>query len=73
MPCVQGPHFWDESVYPTKKRPSPASAKPKYDGSFPAYVGVFDRAAMRIGQDPGHRITGEASSNTFTAVLSHLR
>ncbi|GIL59026.1 hypothetical protein Vafri_13998 [Volvox africanus] len=63
----KGPHFWDESAYPVRvKRPG------RYDGSFPAYVNVFDKAAARI-QANQVAITGEASSNTYTAVYSHLR
>ncbi|EFJ42655.1 hypothetical protein VOLCADRAFT_107156 [Volvox carteri f. nagariensis] len=63
----QGPHFWDESAYPVRvKRPG------RYDGSFPAYMSVFDKAAARIQANQA-AITGEASSNTYTAVYSHLR
>ncbi|KXZ54235.1 hypothetical protein GPECTOR_5g326 [Gonium pectorale] len=63
----KGPHFWDEAAYPVRtKRPG------RYDGSFPAYIGIFDKPAVRI-QANKEAITGEASSNTFTAVYSHLR
>ncbi len=64
---TQGPHFWDEAAYPVR-----VSKPGRYDGSFPAYVGVFDKAAARIKANE-NAITGEASSNTFTAVYSHLR
>jgi len=37
-----------------------------YDGSFQAYVNLYDRMAITIAQDPSVRITGEASSNTYT-------
>ena len=67
--CCQGPHFWDESVCPAQRRPAKTSG---YDGSFAAYVTVFDRAAALIRQTPS-RITGEASSNTYTGVLTYLR
>ncbi len=64
---LQGPHFWDEAPY-VARTPDPY----RYDGSFPSYVRVFDKPAADI---KGNRnaITGEASSNTFTAVYSHLR
>ncbi|KAG2490123.1 hypothetical protein HYH03_011429 [Edaphochlamys debaryana] len=63
----KGPHFWDESAFPTHQhRPG------KYDGSFPAYVNIFDKPAERIKANK-NAITGEASSNTFTGVFSHLR
>lgn len=67
----QGPHFWDESTYPDLRKKDPARAG-KYDGSFGAYVRIFDKAAAHIQRHPT-AITGEASSNTFTAVYSHLR
>ncbi|KAG2490124.1 hypothetical protein HYH03_011430 [Edaphochlamys debaryana] len=63
----KGPHFWDEASYPVRvKRPG------KYDGSMEAYVGIFDKIAPKIKANK-NAITGEASSNTFTAVFSHLR
>lgn len=34
----KGPHFWDESHYPNGRK-----GNPKYDGSFQAYVGIFDK------------------------------
>ncbi|MEW5298129.1 MAG: hypothetical protein WDW38_001135 [Sanguina aurantia] len=67
----KGPHFWDESTYPDLRKKDPARAG-KYDGSFGAYVRIFDKAAAHIQRHPT-AITGEASSNTFTAVYSHLR
>ncbi|KAL6764338.1 P-loop containing nucleoside triphosphate hydrolase protein [Haematococcus lacustris] len=65
----KGPHFWDEAPYPTRRAKDPT----KYDGSFQAYVAIFDKPAQLIALDPARRITGEASSNTFTAVLTYLR
>jgi N-acetylgalactosamine 4-sulfate 6-O-sulfotransferase len=65
----KGPHFWDESVYPISAH---RALDKRYNGSFPAYVSIFDKAAMRIQENP-RRITGEASSNTFTGVYSFLR
>ncbi len=67
-PAAQGPHFWDEAAYPVRNKKFPT----RYDGSFPAYVSIFDKAAARIHANK-NAITGEASSNTFTAVFSHLR
>lgn len=66
--CPQGPHFWDEAAYPVRVKRAPG----RYDGSFPAYIGIFDKPAQKIKANP-NAITGEASSNTFTAVWSHLR
>lgn len=66
----KGPHFWDESVYPV---PAHRASDRRYNGSFPAYVSIFDRAALRIQEEPLSRITGEASSNTFTGVYSFVR
>lgn len=43
---IQGPHFWDESHYPRRKPRAPG----KYDGSFPAYLGIFDGPAQEIAQ-----------------------
>lgn len=57
----KGPHFWDESLYPAR------SKRTGYDGSFPAYISIFDKAAKVIEQQP-MAVTGEASSNTFTGV-----
>lgn len=65
----KGPHFWDEAPYPRRRAKDPT----KYDGSFQAYVAIFDKPAQLIALDPARRITGEASSNTFTAVLTYLR
>ncbi|PNW78676.1 hypothetical protein CHLRE_09g387250v5 [Chlamydomonas reinhardtii] len=64
----KGPHFWDEAAYPVRVKRAPG----RYDGSFPAYIGIFDKPAQKIKANP-NAITGEASSNTFTAVWSHLR
>ena len=44
----------------------------RYDGSFPAYVSIFDKAALAIKDHPSS-ITGEASSNTYTGVLTFCR
>ena len=66
----KGPHFWDESVFPISAH---RATDKRYNGSFPAYVSIFDRAALRIAEEPLWRITGEASSNTFTGVYSFVR
>jgi len=62
----KGPHFWDEAVHPARRR------NDRYDGSFPAYVSVFDKPAKKIAESP-RTITGEASSNTFTGVITFCR
>ncbi|KAG1668654.1 hypothetical protein FOA52_001260 [Chlamydomonas sp. UWO 241] len=62
----KGPHFWDESNYPANRKSD------KYDGSFPAYVRIFDKPASKI-EKRASAVTGEASSNTFTGVLTYTR
>jgi len=63
----KGPHFWDECQWP----PNGACTVPP-TGDWEGYVNLFDKAA---GQIASHKtaITGEASSNTFTASEVYLR
>uniref|UniRef100_A0A061RGM4 N-acetylgalactosamine 4-sulfate 6-O-sulfotransferase n=2 Tax=Tetraselmis sp. GSL018 TaxID=582737 RepID=A0A061RGM4_9CHLO len=63
----KGPHFWDECQWP----PSGACTVPP-SGDWQGYIALFDRAASQISL---HRdlVTGEASSNTFTASGVYLR
>mmetsp|Transcript_22066 Transcript_22066/g.61109 ORF Transcript_22066/g.61109 Transcript_22066/m.61109 type:complete len:398 (-) Transcript_22066:272-1465(-) len=65
----KGPHFFDETRYPSHAKPN----RDGYDGTFQAYVNLYDKMAVSIAQDPAVRITGEASSNTYTGVLAFVR
>jgi hypothetical protein len=61
-PAVQGPHFWDECVYPPT---GPCTVPPS--GDFEGYIQLFADAAAGVQRRRG-AISGEASSNTFTAT-----
>eukprot|EP00798_Chlamydomonas_sp_ICE-L_P018180 gene18180-24616_t len=65
----KGPHFWDEQLYPSQKTPNPN----KYDGTFEAYVRIFDKAANGAMLENPRVITADASSNTFTGALTFCR
>ncbi|PNW71586.1 hypothetical protein CHLRE_16g660390v5 [Chlamydomonas reinhardtii] len=59
----KGPHWWDECPYPPK---GACTAPP--NGDFDGYVELFADAAAKIRSKDPDGITGEASSNTFTAA-----
>ncbi|KAG2441828.1 hypothetical protein HXX76_003436 [Chlamydomonas incerta] len=59
----KGPHWWDECPYPPK---GACTAPP--NGDFDGYVELFADAAAKIRSKDANAITGEASSNTFTAA-----
>ena len=45
----------------------------RYDGTFPSYVAIFDKAAQtRIAKNPTG-ISADASSNTFTGAVAYCR
>ena len=52
--CTRPPQ--DETRYPSDNKPTAQG----YDGSFQAYVNLYDRMALSIAQDPAARITGKA-------------
>eukprot|EP00798_Chlamydomonas_sp_ICE-L_P024282 gene24282-9881_t len=58
----EGPHWWDECAFPLK---GACTAPP--NGDFDGYVDLFRNAAKKIEANP-NGITGDASSNTFTAA-----
>ncbi|KAL6759191.1 hypothetical protein V8C86DRAFT_1350553 [Haematococcus lacustris] len=60
----KGPHWWDECSWPLK---GSCTAPPK--GDFDGYINLFRRAAQKISSAEPQGITGEASSNTFTAAM----
>ncbi|KAG2451726.1 hypothetical protein HYH02_003506 [Chlamydomonas schloesseri] len=59
----KGPHWWDECPHPPK---GACTAPP--NGDFDGYVDLFADAAAKIRSKDPDGITGEASSNTFTAA-----
>ncbi|KAL6763399.1 P-loop containing nucleoside triphosphate hydrolase protein [Haematococcus lacustris] len=63
----KGPHFWDECPYPPR---SACTAPP--NGDFDGYTNLFAKGAEQIRSDP-RMVLGEASSNTFTGVLTFVR
>uniref|UniRef100_A0A7S3R6I9 Sulfotransferase n=1 Tax=Dunaliella tertiolecta TaxID=3047 RepID=A0A7S3R6I9_DUNTE len=59
----KGPHWWDECAYGKPCAPVPP------DGDFASYTRLFDDAARSIETQDPNGITGEASSNTYTAAM----
>uniref|UniRef100_A0A7S0N6V6 Sulfotransferase n=1 Tax=Chlamydomonas leiostraca TaxID=1034604 RepID=A0A7S0N6V6_9CHLO len=59
----KGPHWWDECSWPLR---GACTAPPK--GDFDGYVSLYARAAAAFAGGEPQGITGEASSNTYTAA-----
>lgn len=60
----KGPHWWDECPWPTR---GACTAPP--NGDFEGYINLFSRAAQSFANGNPMGITGEASSNTYTAAM----
>ncbi|KAG2484068.1 hypothetical protein HYH03_017088 [Edaphochlamys debaryana] len=59
----KGPHWWDECPYPAKDA---CTAPP--NGDFNGYIDLFQDAAKKIETVDPDGVSGDASSNTFTAA-----